>query len=146
MNFKNKHITDLILPGLYEILDLKNDKSYYSETDSLAKRYSNHLRELENEIHSNPYLQKAYTSIEKKNRMENFRFIILEIGTEWIAKKKRLKKEQEYIQQNRMRSYNALEEKTFKKTIRPIMANNKRYPSVYAGSKGENIPRSTLIR
>jgi hypothetical protein len=45
-----------------------------------------------------------------------------------------------------MRAYNALEEKVFKKTIRPIMANGKKYPSVHQASKGENIPRSTLLR
>ncbi len=57
--FKNKDITDFILPGLYEILYLKKNKSYYGETDSLAKRYADHLRELNNKTHSNPSLQKA---------------------------------------------------------------------------------------
>lgn len=146
IDFQNKDITDLILPGLYEILDKKNQKSYYGETDSLAKRYSDHLRELNNETHSNLSLQKAYTEIKKESRIDNFRFIILEIGPEWKDKKKRLKKEQEYIELNRKRAYNAIEEKVFKKTIRPIMANGKKYPSVHKASKDENIPRSTLMR
>jgi hypothetical protein len=91
-DFKNKDITDLILPGLYEILDLKNDKSYYGETDSLAKRYADHLRELNNKTHSNPSLQKAYTEVSKDSRIKNFRFIILEIGPEWKDKKKTFRK------------------------------------------------------
>nr|YP_009184727.1 putative GIY YIG homing endonuclease [Oogamochlamys gigantea]ALO62837.1 putative GIY YIG homing endonuclease [Oogamochlamys gigantea] len=141
----NVDITDLMLPGIYQILDIKNNRSYYGETDFMANRFVQHMNELKNETHSNAALLKAFK--EQNKDFRGFRFIILHIGTEWKNKQKRLEKEQEYIKANADRCYNTKNEKpVFKKTIRPVMAKHKKYPSVHAAVRGEKIPRTTLIR
>nr|AYQ94990.1 hypothetical protein [Oedogonium angustistomum] len=53
-------ITDSLYPGIYEILDFKNNMSYYGESECLCKRYAQHLIELQNGTHYNKSLLQSY--------------------------------------------------------------------------------------
>jgi hypothetical protein len=50
------YLTDSRYPGIYEILDLKKNISYYVESECLGKRYTQYLTELSNGTHSNKSL------------------------------------------------------------------------------------------
>lgn len=47
-------------PGVYEILDVQNDRSYYRETAFLLDRFQIHWRQLRNGTHSCKGLLEAF--------------------------------------------------------------------------------------
>lgn len=116
--------------------------SYYGETDCLCHRYAIHLRELNDITHHNKSLLEAYQ--EQKNP-DGFRFFILDYGSQWINKNKRIKRQNEYIQANIQNSYNARQIGK-KHSIQPVMVNGVYYFSEREASRKTNIPRSTLRR
>lgn len=67
-------VTFLNYPGVYEILDTVNDKSYYGETKLLVHRLDQHHQQLMNESHSCQELVKAF-KLQTKN-IANFLFIV----------------------------------------------------------------------
>lgn len=103
---KNIDFLTFRLPGIYEILNVKTNKSYYGETEFLGDRFVRHIKDLEQEIHANKNLLTAFK--EQNKDLSQFCFIILESGSEWNCKEKRVKKQNEYIQQNKDRCYNTL--------------------------------------
>lgn len=89
--------------GIYQILNLINNKSYIGSTStSFRKRWKDHLSALRSDRHVNRYLQKSFN----KYKEEAFQFIILEVvddinllfdkELEWIDKYKSYIKENGY--------------------------------------------------
>ena len=70
LNIENKKLS-----GIYCIENLIDSKKYIGSTTNFQKRYSKHLFELKNEIHSSHHLQQAYL----KYGASNFRFDIIEL-------------------------------------------------------------------
>lgn len=60
--------------GIYKITNFKNKKTYIGSAIYIKKRWNQHLNDLKQQKHSNPYLQKAFNKYGKKN----FKFEILE--------------------------------------------------------------------
>ena len=101
-------VTDTRHPGVYEIYDLKNKKSYYGETDCLCDRYARHIRALRKGVHhDNTGLLKAFQ--EQNKKFEGFRFFVLEYGPEYSDRDKRVKCQDEYIALNSESCYNVTE-------------------------------------
>lgn len=136
-------ITFTIYPGIYEILDVDNNKSYYGETTELAGRWSRHYKELEKGVHHSRELQKAYTN---KKTNDSFKFIVLYWGSYWDDLKKRQAKEQELINKNANRCYNSVHISNRRKEIHPIMYNGIRYDSISAASRGTGRSKSQIHR
>ncbi|MBK6447838.1 GIY-YIG nuclease family protein [Candidatus Brachybacter algidus] len=93
MNIENKKLS-----GIYCIENLIDSKKYIGSTTNFQKRYSKHLFELKNEIHSSHHLQQAYL----KYGASNFRFDIIELFDKEIPDFEEilLKLENQYIEKN----------------------------------------------
>lgn len=97
------NVSFMIQPGIYEIRDIENNKSYYGESSNLADRIAMHYRFLSSGKHDNKKLQQAYNNLADK---KSFQFIVLHAGSEWLDSQKRKKTEQDYISANKDRTYN----------------------------------------
>lgn len=138
-------VTFLNYPGVYEILDVKNDKSYYGETNSLCRRFMHHHQGLTNDTHDCKALATAFK--EQNKNIENFRFIVHKSGPEWEDKNLRLKCEEELIQKNRGRCYNTEQEKpTVLKVRKPVMYDGTVYNSARDAAKALNVGRTPILR
>lgn len=83
--------------GIYEIYCLRNRKRYIGSSRDIEKRFNNHILSLDNGIHHNKYLQKAW-DIYGENE---FVFSILEA----VEKQEDLfKKEEKYIKKFKFNS------------------------------------------
>jgi hypothetical protein len=129
-------------PGIYEILDLKNNMSYYGESDCLCRRYGQHLRELRNGTH---YCKSLLQSFQSQNEPDGFKFFALEWGPSWDDKNLRIQRQDEYILANKSRCYNTADAPQ-QRSLCPIRVNGKTYPSIRAAVREEKIARTTLIR
>lgn len=143
-------ISVILQPGVYEILDLSNNFSYYGESASLIQRLEMHVRSLKNGTH---HCQKLQISYNNQNRnIASLKFFILEFGPEWSNLEKRLKRQDEFIELNKHRCYNVtLEQKKNPKAscIRKISYKGKQYSSVRGALKDKQhvqVSRGTLIR
>lgn len=88
---KNKvNISLLNNPGVYEILNVETNCSYYGESQWLLERIQLNFRYLKNGKHHCIALQQAYN--ESKN-MDNFQVLIIASGPDWVDKKKRMELE-----------------------------------------------------
>lgn len=68
-------VKEFNVSGIYQITNLVNQKKYIGSSVCLRQRlYYNHLRELEQNIHSNKKLQYSFN----KHGVDNFQFSILE--------------------------------------------------------------------
>jgi group I intron endonuclease len=72
MTTKNQNNTKI--PGIYEIINLVNNKKYIGQSVDIRTRLNNHKSSLKNNKHHNRHLQAAYN----KYGADNFRFNILE--------------------------------------------------------------------
>lgn len=68
MNYKNLH------SGIYEILNITNNKRYIGMSKCIEYRWRNHRQDLKNNRHSNPHLQESYNKYGKNS----FQYKILE--------------------------------------------------------------------
>jgi hypothetical protein len=142
------NVSYLNQPGLYEILDVENDRSYYGETSYLLGRFEVHTRSLRQGIHFCKTLQESYNKISDS---ENFQFFIIDYGPEWLDKEKRVKFQDNLIEKNKHRCYN----QTFEKMKSPPVSKIRRisykgieYPNVRGAVKSipDKISRSHLKR
>jgi hypothetical protein len=152
-NFLRKKINVSYLnqPGVYEILDVKNDKSYYGETSYLLGRLEVHFRSLRKGNHFCKALQESYNKISDS---ENFQFFIIVYGSKWLDKEKRVKFQDNLIKTNKDRWYN----QTFEEMKSPPVSKIRRisykgieYPNVRGAVKllestPDQISRSHLKR
>ena len=146
---EKKDATFLNNPGIYELRDTVNDKSYYGESACLMHRLDSHRRELAQGHHENSGLNNA---IQNGITIDDIQFIVLDCGPEWALLDHRKAREDAYIRRNANRCYN-FDESTPPQTriIRPFMAYNTRYRSTRAAVKGEAqkgrpVGRSTIRR
>lgn len=140
--FKKIDITMSKYPGIYEMLDIKNNMSYYGQTDCLANRLARHFYELNREKHDNKMLSKAYKT--EKNP-DNFRFFILKYGPELKDPHKRLHLQAQYIKMNAHRCYNVINPTPVKR-IRPIMVRETYYRSIRDAARQTGIAKTSLKR
>lgn len=99
-------------PGVYEIFDIKNNKSYYGESNLLIRRCMHHYQGLINDHHECKGLLEAFRETKE---IQNFRFLIHKSGPEWAEKRARVAYETRLIKQNKHGCYNdtvETEEKT----------------------------------
>lgn len=75
---------------IFVLTKVKNNFSYYGESERICKRFGMHLRELEEQTHHNKKLLQAY---KEQQNPDGFRFLVLAFGPEWIDKHKRLKRQ-----------------------------------------------------
>lgn len=148
-NLERLDVTSLNYPGVYEILDIKNNKSYYGQSCSLIRRLMHHHQGLMNETHECKSLGAAFK--EQGKPIDKFRFIIHKSGPKWLDANLRLKYESELIAQNEHRCYNIdrVSTKTTqpKKQIRkPLMYNGTYYTSDRQAAKALGIGRTTVKR
>jgi hypothetical protein len=147
--FEKKDITFLNEPGVYELLDTKNDKSYYGQSSCLIHRLDMHRNELAQGFHTNAGLNAA---IRSGICLADIQFIVLECGPEWALEEDRLDREDAYVQKNAHRTYNfdtSAPQTT--RTIKPIMVYGTRYESTRAAvagekAKGRPVARSSILR
>nr|AOY36052.1 putative GIY-YIG homing endonuclease [Hariotina sp. MMOGRB0030F] len=149
-DFSKIDISAIFQPGVYEILDLSNNFSYYGESTSLIQRLEMHVRNLRNGIHHCRKLQISYNN-QNKN-IDSLKFFIIEFGPEWSNLEKRLERQDELIEFNKHRCYNVtFEQKRNPKPslIRKISYKGKQYSSVRGALKDKQhvqVSRGTLIR
>jgi hypothetical protein len=149
LNFKKVDISFLKDPGIYEILDVKNNLSYYGETDCLLNRCQLHFRQLLNSTHPCVKLLESFN--EQKNPT-GFKFFVIVSGLEWNDPVKRRQFETKLIAANSHRCYNQTEIERLNPRsflIRPLMYKGKQYASVrgaIADKDHVKISRTTLKR
>lgn len=90
-------------PGVYEILDVLNDISYYGETACLLDRFQAHYRQLKNGTHPNKRLRDAFT---KQQNFDGFRFFLVVGGPEFENAEKLRQYQDQLIEENLHRCYN----------------------------------------
>lgn len=147
-NSQKLDVTNLCYPGIYEILDIKNDKSYYGESNLLFRRFAQHYQGLVNESHECEALMVAFK--EQNKQIDNFRFIVHKSGPEWENQNLRLEYEQKLISANQHRCYNiqGTDQISLKsENVRlPLMYKGTSYKSIREAYRGEKIGRSTILR
>lgn len=146
-DFEKMDVTFLNYPGIYEILDIENNKSYYGQTTSLVRRIMQHNQGLVNETHECKALVAAFKKQGKQ--IDKFRFIVHKSGPEWENEKLRLAYEKEVIAQNQERCYNietGLRPKQVRNIRKPLIYKGKVYASARKAAEGENLARSTILR
>lgn len=147
-NLEGLDVTSLKYPGVYEILDMKNNKSYYGESTSLFRRMMHHHQGLIDETHDCKALKAAFK--EQGKPIEGFRFIVLKSGPEWGDKDLRLEYERQLIAANKHRCYNtdpdSDNEENKAKIRKPFMYNGKYYTSTREAAAAENMGRTTIRR
>lgn len=74
MAVKNKN-DDEVICGIYEIVNIKNNKKYIGQSIDIKERWKRHKYELNTKIHFNEHLQNAWD----KYGEESFQFNILEV-------------------------------------------------------------------
>lgn len=142
------NISFLKNPGVYEILDVQNNCSYYGESDCLLSRLQIHLRQLRNGTHFCKKLLEVY----QKTGEDNFQFFVIVSGPEWASGKKRRDYQNQLIEENSSRCYNQTKSQCLNSPstlIRPLMYKGKRYNAVRQSVVDKNhvkISRTTLIR
>lgn len=65
---------DTLISGIYCIENLSTNKKYIGQSVNISERWKKHISELNNGLHHNDYLQKAWN----KYGIENFKFYVLE--------------------------------------------------------------------
>lgn len=146
-NFEKLDVTSLKYPGIYEILDVKNNKSYYGQSSLLFRRMMHHHQGLINETHECKALMAAFK--EQGKPIDNFRFIVLKAGPGWEDENVRLEYENKLVEQNKDRCYNndGSYGKNKKSNIRkPLIYNGKFYSSSRLAAAGEGLGRTTILR
>lgn len=139
------NVTSLLQPGLYAIINTEDGKSYFGESNLLAKRISAHLYFLQRSEDDNKKLQDAYNQAPDKSV---FQFFVLECGPQWADKDVRLAKEKEYIASSEGKCYNDTgeEPQLNKGKIRPLMADGRFFKSTRAASEVLKMGRTGIKR
>lgn len=92
MNTQN--LLDFCKPGLYEIYCRKTKRSYFGHSENVMYRLGRHYNDLQAaECHETEELQKDWL----EHGQNEFEFRILELGSEWREKNRRVAREQHYF-------------------------------------------------
>lgn len=78
------------MQAIYQIRNKINNKIYIGSTNNVRKRWNNHRSKLNNNIHENQYLQKAWNKygeinfqfsiieeVEDSNRIQQFKVVLV---------------------------------------------------------------------
>jgi hypothetical protein len=143
----NMDVSFCLDPGIYEILDIKNDKSYYGETDCLANRLSRHFNELKTGVH---HCSKLLDSFNEQANPDGFKFIILESVPHFKDRALRLSVEEEYIKANAHRTYNFQDKENqvekCSRQIKPIMYEGQRFKSIHEAVRILGKAKASIMR
>ena len=119
-------------PGIYVIVDTSTGKRYFGESELVAMRLAHHKKALEEGIHDNAALQRAWDNVAAPSK---FQFIVLEWGSVWRDVNARKIKEKALID-NHVSTFginacfNTLPGQNQARNIRrPVMINGTRYNS-----------------
>lgn len=126
---EKRNISFLKNPGVYEILDVQKNCSYYGESDCLFSRLQIHLRQLRNGTHFCKKLLEVY----QQTSEDNFQFFVIVSSPEWASAKKRRDSQNQLIEENSSRCSNQTKAQrlNFPSTlIQPLMYKGKRYNAV----------------
>ena len=134
-----RNFLDLGHPGVYLIYNKYKDMYYYGESTCILHRFTHHLRSLKQETHDNRALQEDYT----KNP-EHFEFLVLDYGPEWNNLKKRVSRQDYYIELKKEKSYNIFEHEPI--VMRPLSINGIRFEAIREAVRVTGIPRTSLKR
>lgn len=149
LNQINIDVSFLNGPGVYEILDVLNNMSYYGESGCLFDRLQIHYRQLKTGNHFCKRLQDAFT---EQQNLDGFKCFIVASGPDFVDAQKRRDYQDKLIEKNKHRCYNQTEYERSNPAfseIRPIMYKGKRYESVRGALKDTahgTVNRSTLRR
>lgn len=121
-------------PGIYAIINRRLNKYYIGQAANLADRLSHHISQLSVHKHDCSLLQEDW----KRYEPIDFDFIILEIGSEWFDKIRRLQAERNYIQLYRKQCYNRICLNIVNKTIPQVNRQNS-IPIIGMGQYFESI-------
>ncbi len=136
-----KNVSFIQNPGVYEILDPINNKSYYGETSCIIKRLNIYIRTLKVGNHFCKDLQTAFNQQKNPN---NFKYFIIAEGPEWEEKNKRVELQNQLISENKHRTYNTIQAKPSK--IRKIEYHGMEYPNIREAVRKIKISRASLYR
>jgi hypothetical protein len=95
MNFQNKNLLELMIPGLYEIQCIQTKKVYIGESENLLARFGKHAASLTQNKHDCKELQQDWNQFGK----QGFEFKIICFGEAYSSQDDRRKKEQSVIKQ-----------------------------------------------
>lgn len=139
-----KDVSFLQHPGVYEIWDSVNNKSYYGESASLMHRLDIHRQQIEKGCHENTLLDKALKSNLSKDKVQ---FFVLDSGPEWSVASNRIARQDAYVASNAERCYNYdVDADVSERVIRPLMAHGVRYQSVRAAERAGIGSRASIKR
>jgi group I intron endonuclease len=109
---KNKSTTNLNQAGIYSITNTVNDRVYIGRAKDIRKRWSTHLRELNQGIHKNTELQEDWLIYGQ----DKFKFEVVE----FVSSDEINQLELDYILLNAVNGYNVL---NYKDTIKGYLMN-----------------------
>lgn len=130
-----------MLPGLYLIYCLENQRFYVGESTNVSIRLGQHYRELKEQTHFCSALLADWQRLEP----EQFIFLILDAGPGWSETGQRKAKETEIVQLNQARVYNQISIRNFG-SMRPVLHNQTLYASVSEASRKTKISPTQLRR
>jgi hypothetical protein len=129
-------------PGLYAIFCTKKNKIYFGESSNVTSRLGRHWYALINKTHDCKVLQNDFDLYGSNF----FEFYILSIGSNWISKFKRKKKEEELIKANKRKVYN-MEIYDPKSAYRKIVKyKNQSFPTIAEASRQTGVAKTTIRR
>lgn len=134
-------ISCLFNPGLYQIICLKNNKTYIGESSNVLSHLGRHVDNLENQRHDCLELQKDFNKYGKNN----FKFESLHLGEFYQNRAVRKKIEKEILK-NYKNLYNNQEKKDWPRYSQKVKINNKVYSSLREAAKNLNQSRTHITR
>lgn len=130
-------------PGLYGIICKTNKKIYIGESVQVIGRLNTHHETLKNQIHDCSELQTDWNLYGS----QDFLFVCLCIGPEWVNQQDRLQKEEELITLNIPNVYNTSKEVNKNpKFKRKVQYKNQIFNSIAEASRSTKISESQIRR
>lgn len=141
-------ITFLAYPGVYEILDVAENRSYYGESVSLWGRMKHHYDGLKKGTHDCKNLQASFTA--QGGSIDKFRFLVHASGPQLADVAERVKLQDKLIAENQTRCYNAIPNSKKPEQSEPISViviyQNQRYYTTRDAADAAGISKTEIER
>lgn len=141
-------ITFLACPGVYEILDVAENKSYYGESASVCGRMKHHYDALKKGTHDCKNLQASFTA--QGGSIHNFRFLVHATLPLEASVAERVKLQNKLIAENKTRCYNAIPNSQKAEQSEPVSViviyENQRYYTTRDAAHAAGISRAEIER
>jgi hypothetical protein len=133
-----------MLPGLYLIYCIENQRFYIGESYNVTIRLGQHYRELKGQTAPCVQLLADW----RRFGLEKFLFLVLDAGPQWATAALRKTKETEIINLNSSRVYNQVDARSTVRGNRelPVINNETLYRSVAEASRQTGISATQLRR